>query len=207
MSDIIDFRLVRFESLLIKFAKTNEIPNQFLDGTMDLEYLSIKYKNNLSEYHSKIVSKLKRLLTSRIKKSAKNVLVTFMEEYYYFYTNQCTKEMKWHHEEVMSKYRKNLNPIRALYYETLNIMSAYNPQSEVHQFVVDLFSDAEWRNAIITCITKDIRVIDKITSTYHYPLEQIGEKPFEFLYLVELKKDLVSARGVFRSMEHWSPDE
>jgi len=207
MSDIIDFRLVRFESLLIKFAKTNEIPNEFLDGTMDLEYLSIKYKNNLSEYHSKIVSKLKRLLTSRIKKSAKNVLVTFMEEYYYFYTNQCTKEMKWHHEEVMSKYRKNLNPIRALYYETLNIMSAYNPQSEVHQFVVDLFSDAEWRNAIITCITKDIRVIDKITSTYHYPLEQIGEKPFEFLYLVELKKDLVSARGVFRSMEHWSPDE
>ncbi len=207
MSDIIDFRLVRFESLLIKFAKTNEIPNQLLDGTMDLEYLSIKYKNNLSEYHSKIVSKLKRLLTSRIKKSAKNVLVTFMEEYYYFYTNQCTKEMKWHHEEVMSKYRKNLNPIRALYYETLNIMSAYNPQSEVHQFVVDLFSDAEWRNAIITCITKDIRVIDKITSTYHYPLEQIGEKPFEFLYLVELKKDLVSARGVFRSMEHWSPDE
>ena len=130
-----------------------------------------------------------------------------MEEYYYFYTNQCTKEMKWHHEEVMSKYRKNLNPIRALYYETLNIMSAYNPQSEVHQFVVDLFSDAEWRNAIITCITKDIRVIDKITSTYHYPLEQIGEKPFEFLYLVELKKDLVSARSVFRSMEHWSPDE
>ena len=207
MSDIIDFRLVRFESLLIKFAKTNEIPNEFLDGTMDLEYLSIKYKNNLSEYHSKIVSKLKRLLTSRIKKSAKNVLVTFMEEYYYFYTNQCTKEMKWHHEEVMSKYRKNLNPIRALYYETLNIMSAYNPQSEVHQFVVDLFSDAEWRNAIITCITKDIRVIDKITSTYHYPLEQIGEKPFEFLYLVELKKDLVSARSVFRSMEHWSPDE
>jgi len=207
MSDIIDFRLVRFESLLIKFAKTNEIPNEFLDGTMDLEYLSIKYKNNLSEYHSKIVSKLKRLLTSRIKKSAKNVLVTFMEEYYYFYTNQCTKEMKWHHEVVMSKYRKNLNPIRALYYETLNIMSAYNPQSEVHQFVVDLFSDAEWRNAIITCITKDIRVIDKITSTYHYPLEQIGEKPFEFLYLVELKKDLVSARGVFRSMEHWSPDE
>jgi len=207
MSDIIDFRLVRFESLLIKFAKTNEIPSEFLDGTMDLEYLSTKYKDNLSEYHSKIVSKLKRLLTSRIKKSAKNVLVSFMEEYYYFYTNQCTKETKWHHEEVMSKYRKNLNPIRALYYETLNIMSAYNPQSEVHQFVVDLFNDNEWRNAIITCITKDIRVIDKITSTYHYPLEQIGEKPFEFLYLVELKKDLVSARGVFRSMEHWSPDE
>ena len=86
MTDIIDFRLVRFESLLIKFAKTNEIPNEFLDGTMDLEYLSNKYKDILSEYHSKIVTKLKRLLTSKIKKSAKNVLVTFMEEYFYFYT-------------------------------------------------------------------------------------------------------------------------
>lgn len=207
MLEIIDFRLVRFESLLIKFAKTNEIPNEFLDGSMDLEYLSTKYKDTLSEYHTKIVSKLKRLLTSRIKKSAKNVLVTFMEEYYYFYTTQCTKESKWHHEIVMSKYRKNINPIRAMYYEVLNLMSAYNPENEVHQFVVDLFTDAEWRNAIINCISKDIKVIDKITSTYHYPLEKIGEKPFEFLYLVELKKDLVSARSVFRSMEHWSPDE
>lgn len=207
MLEIIDFRLVRFESLLIKFAKTNEIPNEFIDGSMDLEYLSTKYKDTLSEYHTKIVSKLKRLLTSRIKKSAKNVLVTFMEEYYYFYTNQCTKESKWYHEIVMSKYRKNINPIRAMYYEVLNLMSAYNPENEVHQFVVDLFTDAEWRNAIINCISKDIKVIDKITSTYHYPLEKIGEKPFEFLYLVELKKDLVSARSVFRSMEHWSPDE
>lgn len=207
MSDIIDFRLVRFESLLIKFAKTNEIPNEFLDGTMDLEYLSIKYKGALSEYHLKIVSKLKRILTSKIKKSAKNVLVSFMEEYYYFYTNQCTKEEQWYHPIVMSKYRKNINPIRALYYDVLNLMSAYNPQSEVHQFVVDLFLDAEWRNSIISCITKDIRVIDKIISTYHFPLEKIGEKPFEFFYLVELKKDLVSARSVFRSMEYWSPDE
>ena len=207
MLEIIDFRLVRFESLLIKFAKTNEIPNEFIDGSMDLEYLSTKYKDTLSEYHTKIVSKLKRLLTSRIKKSAKNVLVTFMEEYYYFYTNQCTKESKWYHEIVMSKYRKNINPIRAMYYEVLNLMSAYNPENEVHQFVVDLFTDAEWRNAIINCISKDIKVIEKITSTYHYPLEKIGEKPFEFLYLVELKKDLVSARSVFRSMEHWSPDE
>ena len=207
MTDIIDFRLVRFESLLIKFAKTNEIPNDFLDGTMDLEYLSNKYKNVLSEYHSKIVSKLKRLLTSKIKKSAKHVLVAFMEEYYYFYTNQCTKEDQWYHNIVMSKYRKNLNPIRALYYELLSIMSAYNPENEAHQFVVDLFLDPEWRNSIINCINKDIKTIDKIISTYHYPLEKIGEKPFEFLYLVELKKDLVSARSVFRSMEHWSPDE
>ena len=86
-------------------------------------------------------------------------------------------------------------------------MNAYNPTNGIHQFVVDLFSDAEWRNRIITCVNKDIHSIDKIISTYHYPLEKIGEKPFEFLYLLELKKDLVTARSIFRSMEHWSPDE
>ena len=207
MSDIIDFRLVRFESLLLKFAKTNEIPNQFIDGQMDLEDLAIFYKSDLSEYHLKIVAKLKRLLTSKIKKSSDNILETFMEEYVAFYTHQCTKEHQWYHDTVMSKYRKNLNPIRALYYELLNIMNAYNPTNGIHQFVVDLFSDAEWRNRIITCVNKDIHSIDKIISTYHYPLEKIGEKPFEFLYLLELKKDLVTARSIFRSMEHWSPDE
>ena len=207
MSDIIDFRLVRFESLILKFAKTNEIPNQFIDGQMDLEYLAEAYKSDLSEYHLKIVTKLKRLLTSKIKKSSDNILETFMEEYFAFYTNQCTKEQQWYHDIVMSRYRKNLNPIRALYYELLNIMNAYNPVNEIHQFVVDLFVDAEWRNRIVNCVNKDIKAIDKIISTYHYPLDKIGEKPFEFLYLVELKKDLLTARSVFRSMEHWSPDE
>ncbi len=207
MSDIIDFRYVRFETLLIKFARTNEIPNEFIDGTMDIEELSATYKSMLSDYHTKLLNKLRRILTSRIKKSSDQVLITFMEEYYYFYTNQCTKEKKWYHEIVMSKYRKNLNPIRALYYEILDIMSAYNPDSQVHQFVVDLFLDAEWRNSIVRCISKDIRVIDKIVSTYSFPLNKIGDKPFEFLYLVELKKDLTSARGVFRAMAHWSPDE
>lgn len=44
MSEIIDFRFVRFESLLIKFARTNEIPTDFIDGSMNLDYLSNKYK-------------------------------------------------------------------------------------------------------------------------------------------------------------------
>ena len=74
MSDIIDFRLVRFESLLIKFAKSNEIPIEFLDGTMNLDYLSKRYTSQLSDYHKKVAVKLKRLLSSKIKKSADNVL-------------------------------------------------------------------------------------------------------------------------------------
>ena len=57
MSDIIDFRFVRFESLLIKFARSNEIPTDFLDGSMDLDYLSTKYKSQLSDYHLKLVTK------------------------------------------------------------------------------------------------------------------------------------------------------
>tara|TARA_B100001057_G_scaffold62038_1_gene55377 strand:+ start:6848 stop:7471 length:624 start_codon:yes stop_codon:yes gene_type:complete len=207
MSDIIDFRLVRFESLLIKFAKSSEIPIEFLDGTMNLEYLSKRYSDQLSDYHKKVAVKLKRLLSSKIKKSADNVLESFMEDYLHFYNNQCTKEDKWRITEVLKKYRPNLNPIRALYYELLNIMNAYNPENEAHQIVVDLFLDSEWRNSIINCITKDIRTIDKISSTFHYPLEKLGDKPFEFLYLIELKKDLVTSRSVFRSMEHWSPDE
>ena len=207
MSDIIDFRFVRFESLLIKFARSNEIPTDFLDGSMDLDYLSTKYKSQLSDYHLKLVTKLKRLMSSKIKKSADNVLEAFMEEYIYFYNNQCTKEEKWRIYEVASKYRPNLNPIRALYYELLSIMNSFNPENSVHHIVIDLFMDSEWRNSIINCVTKDMKAIDKILTTYRYPLDKIGEKPFEFLYLIELRKDLNTARGIFRSMEHWSPDE
>lgn len=207
MSDIIDFKKIRLENLLIKFAKSNEIPHEFIDGRMNPDTLHIAYKDLLSEYHLKLLNKVRRILTSRLRKSQENVHESFMEEYLYFYKHQCTKEDKWVYPIVSSKYRDNLNPIRALYYELLNIMNSYNPESEVHTFVLDLFTDAEWRNTIINCVSKDIRSIDKITSTYHYPLEKIGEKPFEFFYLLELKKDLNTAKSVFRSMAHWSPDE
>ena len=207
MSDIIDFKKIRLENLLIKFAKSNEIPHEFIDGRMNPDTLHIAYKDLLSEYHLKLLNKVRRILTSRLRKSQENVHESFMEEYLYFYKHQCTKEDKWVYPIVSSKYRDNLNPIRALYYELLNIMNSYNPESEVHTFVLDLFTDAEWRNTIINCVSKDIQSIDKITSTYHYPLEKIGEKPFEFFYLLELKKDLNTAKSVFRSMAHWSPDE
>ena len=207
MPDIIDFKKIRLENLLIKFAKSNEIPHEFIDGRMNPDTLHIAYKDLLSEYHLKLLNKVRRILTSRLRKSQENVYESFMEEYLYFYKHQCTKEDKWVYPIVSSKYRDNLNPIRALYYELLNIMNSYNPESEVHTFVLDLFTDAEWRNTIINCVSKDIRSIDKITSTYHYPLEKIGEKPFEFFYLLELKKDLNTAKSVFRSMAHWSPDE
>jgi len=207
MSDIIDFKKIRLENLLIKFAKSNEIPHEFIDGRMNPDILHIAYKDLLSEYHLKLLNKVRRILTSRLRKSQENVHESFMEEYLYFYKHQCTKEDKWVYPIVSSKYRDNLNPIRALYYELLNIMNSYNPESEVHTFVLDLFTDAEWRNTIINCVSKDIRSIDKITSTYHYPLEKIGEKPFEFFYLLELKKDLNTAKSVFQSMAHWSPDE
>jgi ATP-dependent Lon protease len=207
MPDIIDFKKIRLENLLIKFAKSNEVPIEFIDGRMNPDELFNLYKESLSEYHLKLLNKLKRILASRLRKSQENIYESFMEEYLYFYKHQCTKEDKWVYPIVSSKYRDNLNPIRALYYELLNIMNSYNPESEVHTFVLDLFTDAEWRNTIINCVQKDINAIDHITSTYHYPLEKIGEKPFEFFYLIELKKDLVNARSVFRSMEHWSPDE
>ena len=202
-----DFKKIRLESLLIKFAKSNEIPNEFIDGTLNLEDAYALYKKELSEYHLKLLNKIRRILASRLRKSQEGVLQQFMEEYLHFYNNQCTKEEKWHYDIVMSKYRANLNPIRALYYELLNIMNSYNPESTVHVFVLNLFMDAEWCNTIINCVTKDVKAIDNITSTYHYPLEKIGEKPFEFFYLLKLKKDLVTARSVFRSMEHWTPDE
>src|SRR5210317_708913 len=124
MPDIIDFKKIRLENLLIKFAKSNEVPIEFIDGRMNPDELFNLYKESLSEYHLKLLNKLKRILASRLRKSQENIYESFMEEYLYFYKHQCTKEDKWVYPIVSSKYRDNLNPIRALYYELLNIMNS-----------------------------------------------------------------------------------
>ena len=136
MSDVIDFKKIRLENLLIKFAKSNEIPAEFIDGRMNPDELHGIYKDLLSEYHLKLLKKIRRILASRLRKSQENIYESFMEEYMYFYKNQCTKEDRWRFPIVGSKYRENLNPIRALYYELLNIMNSYNPESKVHIFVL-----------------------------------------------------------------------
>ena len=76
MSEIIDFRFVRFESLLIKFAEQTNTYNYgtLLSSKYKHNYrilklvtkLSNKYKSKLSDYHLKLVTKLKILMSSKI---------------------------------------------------------------------------------------------------------------------------------------------
>ena len=56
MSDIIDFKKIRLETFLIKFAKSNEIPNEFIDGTINVDIMYNTYKDDISEYHLKLLN-------------------------------------------------------------------------------------------------------------------------------------------------------
>ena len=58
MSDIIDFKKIRLETFLIKFAKSNEIPNEFIDGTINVDIMYNTYKDDISEYHLKLLNKV-----------------------------------------------------------------------------------------------------------------------------------------------------
>ena len=58
MSDVIDFKKIRLENLLIKFAKSNEIPAEFIDGRMNPDDLHGMFKRELSEYHLKLLNKI-----------------------------------------------------------------------------------------------------------------------------------------------------
>jgi len=127
---ILDFKLIRFKESLEKFNKTNVIPDEYLTGILNIEDLKEHYYSDLSDGYKKIFVNLQRKLTSKLRKDEHNLHSVFQEEYLSLMNNLRTKKDIFVFPSLMKKYRKDINPARALYFEVSNLMLHFNSDDE-----------------------------------------------------------------------------
>jgi hypothetical protein len=206
-NNVFDFVLLRIQHELDKYQKTKTLPHDLLEGAYSIDDIKNHYYDRLSPKYKKIADRLVKDYQHNMKHSLDSIKFALRKEYGATMSNLETEQAKFKFPSVLTKYRPDINPIRALFYELREITRSYNYDSEYHQWLLGTITDNEFNNQIVDALLVDIKRLERIVSRYYLPLTQYTKEiPLELFHARQLIKDFRHYIATFVSAKDWDPE-
>lgn len=206
MSDVIDIICVRITSELDRYQRTKTIPHDLLDGVYTIDDIE-ECKHNFSKKHQTLAEKLIKEYSVKINESVDSLKSALRKEYGNLIKNARTRDSKFVFSQL-NTYRPDINPIRALYYETREVVRRFNPEDEKHIWLTGLVTDKVFNNEILDALEHDLKRLERIIKRYYWPLLKHEDTiPLELFHVRQLVKDGRHYHTFFFSLQQWMPDE
>jgi len=206
--EIIDFVILRITTELDKFQRTKTIPHTLLEGAIEIDEVRDVYYEKLSPKYQKIFDKLFKEYHQNIGENIESLKIAMKKDYARVVNNMATEHDSFRFKQVMNSYRSGINPLRALFYQTRDIVRRYNPDHPYHYWLIDLVTDLEFNNIILDALGKDISKLERIIKRYYFPLVGHGDGiPLEMFHAKQQLKDFRHYYMFFRNLKAWVPDE
>jgi phenylalanyl-tRNA synthetase alpha subunit len=207
MSEVVDFVLLRIQHELDKYQKTKTVPFDLLEGAYSINEIKNDYYNNLNSKYKKIADRLIADYEKKIKENLNSLKSALRKDYTSTISQLETDSVDFKFPGVLVKYRANINPIRALFYEAREVIRSYNLENEFHNWLIGLLTNHEYNNKIVDALSIDIRRLEKIVSRYYLPLTQYTDSiPLELFHARQLIKDFRHYKNTFISIKNWDPE-
>lgn len=207
MSDVVDFVLLRIQNELEKYKKSKTIPFDLLEGAYSIDDIKQGYYNKLTPKYQKIADNLIKDYEKKINYNLDSLKVALRNDYASTMSQLETDSSDFKFPSVLIKYRPNINPVRALFYEVREITRSYNIENEYHAWLLGLIQNLEYSNKIVDALSIDIRRLEKIVSRYYLPLTKYTDKiPLELFHARQLIKDFQHYRTTFIALKSWDPE-
>lgn len=206
MKEIINFTAARLETALNKFQQNKRIPSIFLDGTYTIADIEREF-HNLSKKHQRLAKKFIEQFKENIVASSETLSNNFLKEYQLFIQDQRTRDDGWSFPAVMSRFRHNINPVRALVYDAREIVRSYSSENPRHIWMHAILTENEFHNRLLDAIITDRKRVDRILNVYS-PL-YIGadlSAPLQMLHLRRLRTDLLEYANTIIELKNWDPE-
>lgn len=205
--EVIDFVILRIQAELDKYQKNNTLPQIILDGSFSLEEITERYAE-LPKKYQKLVDRLKRDYYSNVAQNKKTLLAAFRKDYTHVFANLTTEHPSFVFPAIMRRYRKDINPVRALYYDTREVFRSFNPESQHHVWVASLVTDLEYNNIIQDALERDIESIEALIKQYYAAMVKVGTSmPMELVHAKLTVKEFRQFLIIFQQAKNWLPDE
>ena len=123
-----------------------------------------------------------------------------LEDVYYTITNNLkTGNEKYKLPAILKKYHKNINPVRAIYFEIQEIDINFNKNNEDHVTVVNLIKDKKFIDDLIQDIKQDTKSLQSLEKRFYEmkKLYKFFTFPMTFYHTQEMIKDIKKWSGVF----------
>lgn len=198
--EVLDFEVLRIQSELDKYNNTKSLPHIILDGVYSLDDIFNLY-SKLSSKHQSIADDLKQNYHTTLKNCITSLRISLKKEYTYTMNNLATEHESFKFAPVMCKYRKGINPIRALYYELRDIKRRYTATNEHHVWLVDILTDSQYKHIILDAIQKDIDRLEKIIKRFYIPIvSNSSHIPLELFHAKQTISDFRHYYKVFNDI-------
>lgn len=207
-NDIVDFVCIRIQSELNNFKRTKTIPHDLLDGVWSIEDI----ESCISTFSPKHQTLAKKLIADYSKKVGQNLYSlkkSLRKEYAALARNSRTRSIDFFFPTVISRYRPDVNPVRALYYDCKELVDRYSPLNERHVWLAGLVTDLEFNNKLLEALEHDVRRLERIIKRYYWPMMKADPKniPLELFHARQTIKDGRAYYKFFRELQSWEPDE
>ena len=207
MKEIINFAAARIETELNKFQQNKRIPTVFIDGTYTIADVESVF-DELSKKHQHIATKFIDHFKENIAESSGQLAEHFFKDYESFIRDQRTRDDGWAFPAVMSRFRVNINPVRALIYDARDIVRSYSSENPRHIWMHAILTENEFHNRLLDAIITDRKRVDKILNAY-LPLYTGADlqEPLQMIHLRRLRTDLLEYANTIIELKNWEPEE
>jgi hypothetical protein len=207
MSEVVDFVLLRIQHELEKYSKSKTIPFDLLEGAYSIDDIKEHYYDKLDSKYQKLADKLINAYEKKIKENLDSLKHALRKDYTSTINLLETESAEFKFPSVLIKYRANINPIRALFYEVREITRSYNLDNEYHTWLIGLLSDHEYNNKIVDALSVDIKRLERIVSRYYLPMTKYTDSiPLELFHARQLIKDFRHYKNTFMTVKSWDPE-
>ena len=201
-------RFIRDCKLVMKgFAPTDSLRKIIINSSPGhIEFLKRDLDNTSARLIDIVIAKVKeeskKILTSSSQRI--NILAVSVLE------NLATESTDFTIDEIMTRYRESINPVKALYYDLQEIMFLYDgkPKNKHHQFLIRKFYRLEAFEKILEAVDKDIKDlneckqrVNKLKIDHNYPNTSEHLKK-----IVDLHNEMIQWKTLFEAFPEWIED-
>ncbi len=216
MSRIINFDQARLAHAFEQFEKDYAVTDYILENIIphfhfqsDIDDLLDSYPDSDRERYYETLQKIKEAVKTMTSDQNLELRYALEDEYFKLLQKLETCNPQWKIPSVLIKYRKNINPIRALKYEIQEIMAMYEVNDEYYIWLVKQFHNKEKINEIIFAIKNDMVKLKGLQKKYLRSKEKHSYfvLPMSYYHCKEMETDMLSWIKTFQEFLKWGSED
>ena len=215
MSGIISFNQAKIAYALNQFEKDSIVTDFILETIYpniqtqeDINQELAEYSKSSKKKFFKILQKIQQAVKQMTSQESMDIRFTLEDDYFNLLQNLKTNNVKYKVPSILIKYRKDINPIRALRFELEEIMAMPESDDDYHIWLIRQYKNEEKINNIIKDINADLRSIVKMQEKYkdtkkEYPYFVL---PMSYYHCIEIETDMKSWIKTLKEFLIWTQD-
>jgi hypothetical protein len=127
--------------------------------------------------------------------------IEFDKEYADLNKKLLSRHRKYRYPTILSGYRKEINPIDALYQNLQESLFKYDPENEFCVWVINLFKDDTWLTQLLSDLEDDCHAISKFQKKHRNNPNNVGLDKLHILQ--NIKSNFEHYAELFTMMQSW----